>query len=262
MRVSIKTIMLAQTRHARICALLEDRRELTTQALQAELGVSAATLRRDLAQLERIGRLGRTHGGVVHPEALIGEQSFARKARTATAAKLSIARHAAKLVPAGATVFIDAGTTTLELGRLLLSRADLRIYTNSMPLLHEHGAREAQLTAIGGEVREVSRALVGALALSWLRQLRFDIVALGASGLHPSDGASTTELGEAAVKQTLIERGRRILLLTDASKWNHPAPICFVPWSQINDWVTDHLPARPELAALRKAGVTHHLATR
>ena len=253
--------MLAQTRQSRICTLLEARRELTTQALQVELGVSAATLRRDLAHLERTGRIGRTHGGVVHPDAALGEQSFARKARTATAAKLSIAKQAAALVPPGATVFIDAGTTTLELGRLLLARADLRVYTNSVPLLHEHGERAAQLIAVGGELREVSQALVGALTLSWLRQLRFDIVALGASGLDPEEGASTTELGEAAIKQTLIERGRRILLLTDGSKWTRPAPICFAPWSQINDWITDHAPSRTELAALRKAGVTVHAAS-
>ena len=254
--------MLAQTRHARICTLLAVKRELTTIALQKELGVSAATLRRDLAQLERTGKLQRTHGGVVHSEMALGEHSFARKARAGVSAKLAIARRAAVLVPAGATVFVDAGSTTLELGRLLLSRADLKIYTNSVPLLHARGERKAQLTAIGGEVREVSQALVGGLALTWLKQLRFDIVALGASGLDVEEGASTTELGEAAIKQTLVERGRRVLLLADAAKWARPAPITFAAWLQVDDWVTDRAPERATLARLKSAGVTVHAGVR
>jgi hypothetical protein len=74
-----------------------------------------------------------------------GEPAFERKARAATKAKARLAELALGLVPSGATVFVDAGTTTLELGRLLLERDDLTIFTNSLPLLNVRRAGKAAL---------------------------------------------------------------------------------------------------------------------
>ena len=129
--------MFAQERQHKITELLEQRRKIGVYDLQQLLGVSPATLRRDLAQLQRIGKLVRTHGGVLHTNFRTGEPAFERKVREASAAKARIAEVAVRLVPPNATVFVDAGTTTLEVGRRLLGRDDLTIFTNSLPLLNE-----------------------------------------------------------------------------------------------------------------------------
>ena len=254
----MKNVMFAQTRQQQITKAVERHRRISVAALQSQLGVSAATLRRDLTFLAQTGRIVRAHGGVIHPEAVSGEPAFARKVRTAPAVKAALAATAAALIPDGATVFIDAGSTTLAAGRLLLARTGLTVFTNSLPLLASGDIGGARLVALGGEVRPISRALVGGLATDWLAHLRFDFAVVGASGLDLADGASTTELLEASVKQAALARATRTILIADATKWARPAAIRFAPWTDFDDWVTDHRPTRPESTRLAAHGVTLH----
>ncbi len=250
--------MFAQERQQQILELLAKKKRLRVVDLESALKVSPATLRRDLLQLEHAGKVLRTHGGLIHPDFLGGEPAFSRKARAAVEAKHRIAVAAAAAIPPGATVFVDAGTSTLELGRILLQRGDVTIFTNSAPLLQERAGPKVQLVAIGGEVREVSRALVGALAMEWMKHLRFDYAAVGASGLHRTDGVSTTELNEAAIKREAVARAGTALLLADASKWDQTAAVCFAAWSDFDHWFTDARLARADREALAPAGVKIH----
>ena len=247
--------MFAQERLHAIARLVSQRQKLSVGELQTELGTSAATLRRDLAQLEAQGRVVRVHGAVVHPAFFRGEPSFAQKQRSATEAKRAIARVAAALVPARARVWVDAGTTALELGVLLLARRDLTILTPSIPLAARalEGGEGAKVTLLGGEVRAISGAVVGGFALEWTERLRADWSFVGASGLHPREGASTTELGEAALKTAMLARGQKRVLLCDASKWNRPATVNFASWSEFDFWVSDA--EAPHKEALRAGGV-------
>lgn len=234
--------MFTTERHQAILRLLDSRQRLDIHALLAHLKISPATLRRDLAHLERSGRLVRVHGGILHPSLAPGEPSFVQRSRAATAAKRSIAAAAIRLVPANATVFIDGGTTCLEIGQLLRDRADLTLITNSLPLLAGFYRFRARLLVLGGEMRAVSAALVGDLTLAALGQLRADISFIGASGLDPADGPGTTELSEKAVKAEWLRRSRRRILVCDATKWNQSAVIPFAAWTDFSDFVTDIRP--------------------
>lgn len=232
--------MFAQERHLAIQHLLTKKRRITVSALQRELKISSATLRRDLTELENENLVVRVHGGVMHPSALRGEPSFAQKGARAIAAKRAIARATAELIPDGATLFIDSGTTCLEVARLLLPRRDLTLITNSIPLLaiaaDEH---QATVIALGGELRAVSGALTGSLALSWLSSVRADIAVVAASGVSLSEGASTTELAEAAVKQQFLGRSKKRILVVDGTKWNTPSTAKFADWNDFDALVTD-----------------------
>lgn len=152
--------MFAQERQQEILEILAKKKRLRVADLKSTLQVSLATLRRDLLQLEQAGKLLRTHGGLLHPEFLGGEPAFSRKARAAVDAKRQIAAATAAFVPPSASIFVDAGTSTLELGKILMRRGDVMIFTNSAPLLEERAGPKAQLVGIGGEVCDVSRALV------------------------------------------------------------------------------------------------------
>lgn len=254
--------MFAQERHQAILSALEKQPSITLLSLERLLKASPATIRRDLTFLEKLGKLVRTHGGVLHPDQADGELSFDRKSRSSLATKLSLAKAAAALVKPGDTVFIDAGTTTLEVGKQLLAMERLTLFTNSIPLLSERPAAGTTLVSVGGEVRSVSLALVGAGALEWVRRIKINIAFMGTSGLDPAEGPTTTELSEAGVKSAIIASARRVVLLADASKWGQPAAIRYADWAQIHDLFTDHPFSRAERTALTAHGTTLHVVTK
>lgn len=246
--------MFAHERHHRVLQLIGRRRRMRAQELQAELNISPATLRRDLAKLEEEGQIVRVHGGLMHPAYLNGEPSLEEKNRVALKEKQAIARRVSRDIPTGAAVFVDSGTTCLEAARLLIARDDLTLITNSIPLLQLHAVAKARLVALGGEIRSISGAMVGSVALSWLEHLHADIALVGASGLSP-EGASTTEVTETEVKQAFLARADKAYLLADAGKWNRPATFRFAAWDDIDRFYTSSALPAPGRAELHRHGV-------
>lgn len=232
-------VMFAHEREKALLDLLGRRQRLTAREIERVLHISPATVRRQLAALERRGELVRVHGGVLHPEAVHGEPIFQRRLSEQVVAKAAIAARANELVKSGAVIYLDAGSTTLALARRLITRRELTIVTHSIPVLTLAHTGSAKVVGVGGEVRPPSQALIGALALSWLDHLHFDWVFVGASGLDATRGAGITTLAEAAVKQAAMNRAERRALLCDRSKWDIVAPVYFAGWDAFDVWITD-----------------------
>lgn len=257
-----RTIMIAHERQQLILTLLREQSPLTVPELEQRLRASSATVRRDLTFLEQLGKIVRTHGGLMHPDDATGEMPFDRKTRAALAAKQGLGGAAAELVSPGQTVFVDAGTTALEVGKRLLAHKDLTIVTSSIPLLSLRPVEGTRVIAIGGEVRFVSLALVGAGALEWMKRIKIDVAFLGTSGIDPAEGPTTTELSEGGLKSAVVAKARRVAVLADASKWGRPATIRYADWAQVHDLFTDHAPTRAERAALSARGTKLHVIAR
>lgn len=254
--------MFDQTRHQIIVEALKERSPLSVPELVERLKASPATVRRDLNFLEKIGKIRRTHGGAMHRDYVDRELSFDRKSRSALKAKLAIAEAATRLVKSGDTVFVDAGTTALEAGKRLLSMEGLTVITNSVPLLSEQPAAGTRLIGIGGEIRSLSLALVGAVALEWLGRLKIDIAYVGTSGIDPDGGPTTTELSEASVKSAVVAKSLRTILLAETSKWGTPAAVRYANWEQIQDLFTDHRFSPDLRRGLKQRGTTVHTVTK
>jgi DeoR family fructose operon transcriptional repressor len=252
--------MFAQERHNAIVKFVRERRRLTFSELQEQIQVSAATLRRDLTELESAGAILRVHGGVLDPGYVRAEVSFDERLQRNSQAKKAIARVAASLVPAGSTVIIDAGSTCLETAKALLGRTDLRIITHSVAVLGISLHAEASVVSLGGELRKVSGALVGGTALGSLGILRADVAFLSASGLLAEEGLFTTELSEAEIKRAIISRAGRKILLADSTKWQNPSTVRFAEWVDFDDWVTDRVLESDQAARLSDLGVAIHSA--
>lgn len=233
--------MFAKERHNSIRKVVRERQRLSFAELQQLFQVSPATLRRDLSEIEREGDLIRVHGGVLDPLYARAEVSFDERQQRQSAEKKSIAAKANEIIPAGSSVFVDAGSTCLEAGKLLMRRADIRLITHSVALVAACSHAEASIICIGGELRKVSGALVGGPALNAFARLQFDFALIGATGLN-SEGCWTTEFTESEIKKNIITRAKRRIVLADQSKWDAPGTVLFSTWDDINDWVVDRLP--------------------
>ena len=252
--------MLTDERHRAILRLIAENGRVTMAEIAERFEVSVATARRDAVGLAEAGKAARSHGGLLPAKFFQREPHFRVKAARHMGLKARLARKAVTLLPHEGNVFVDAGTTCHEVGRLLLDRSGLHIFTTSIPLVLQAAEARATVFSIGGEVRKVSLALTGALAQAWLSHLRFEAAVIGASGLDVATGAYTTELHEAAVKAEVLRRAVVRVLVADGEKWDQPTAVHFAPWRAFSSLVTTADFPRGARVALAAANVKLCLA--
>lgn len=214
--------MLSEERHQAIAAIVRRRGTATVAALAAELGVSEATVRRDLEVLAEAGALRRVRGGAttvhgsVRPEA--DPRSFADVAGTATAAKQAIAGRACSLIEDGEVIALDIGTTVAAMCPLLAERS-LTVVTASLAVVRSLAtAPGIDIVVLGGLLRPNYDSMVGTLTESALAQVRVDRAFLGAAGVRPDGAVLDSTPSEVPIKRGLLEVAARSYLLADHEK--------------------------------------------
>jgi DeoR/GlpR family transcriptional regulator of sugar metabolism len=211
-------VAFAPERRARMRQIVRSRRAVRIEELKAELGVSTATIRRDLDELQGSGELRRVHGGAVSIDVHPIEARFEAKAAEHADEKRRIAARAVELIDRDSSVYIDAGSTCLELARLLAHRDDITVVTNSLPAIVELAGSGPRLVVVGGELRPLSQAIVGPLSTPLLDELYVDRAFMGTFGLSLDAGLTTTDPAEAFTKEHALTRAREVVLLVDSSK--------------------------------------------
>jgi DeoR family fructose operon transcriptional repressor len=245
----------APQRRDRLSRIIRTRHAVRVDELRAELGVSPATIRRDLDELATAGELRRVHGGAVAIDRGVIEPVFDAKAGEAGAEKRRIAKAALPLIQPGDTVYLDSGSTVLELARLLEGRTDLTIVTNSLPVVVELVGRGPRVIVLGGELRPLSRAMVGPLTRHLLAELYVDRAFVGTLGLSLDVGLTTTDPSEAFTKDLVLERAREVILLADSRKLGTRSFAHAGRLEQIHLLVTDDAADHRTVRALERRGI-------
>ncbi|PSS43262.1 MULTISPECIES: DeoR/GlpR family DNA-binding transcription regulator [Arthrobacter] len=247
--------MFAEERHSTIADLLTAHGRVTVTELAQRFTITPETVRRDLALLEEQGELRRVHGGAVAVDrGSTAETSVPERLATHSEQKQRIAAAAFALLPrtSAASIVLDAGTTTEALAGLIAQRdADapaLLVLTNSIPIAAAlSDTPGVALHILGGKVRGVTQAAVGAGTVAELRNVRPDIAFVGTNGIHADFGLSTPDPEEAAVKTAFVQAARRTVVLADASKLDAETLVRFATLEDVDTLVTDGTPS-PELA--------------
>ncbi|MGC4766099.1 DeoR/GlpR family DNA-binding transcription regulator [Micromonospora sp. DT46] len=214
----------------------------------AELGVSEMTIRRDLRQLAAQGLVNRVAGGASAPVPAYGVP-FEQRRDAATAEKEAVGRAAVPLVPAGAVVALDAGTTVAALAARL--PGGLTVVTHSIPvILACTGREDLELISLGGAHHRATRSFTGPITRAGLEDLAVDVAVLSATAAGPT-GVYSANAADAEIKRAMARIARRVVLLLDHGKLAAHAPMRFLDLAAVDTVVVDAGTDADQLALLR-----------
>lgn len=254
------------TRHDRLSALLDlvmERGSVHIDDIINELGVSAATARRDLDVLAEQQLLTRTRGGAAsNPSS--SDLPLRYKSSRQTKEKQRIAQAAAALVRPSDVVGLNGGTTTTEVGREIAmlptlqgtDTAEVVVVTNAVNIANELTVREPiRVVMTGGVVRSRSYELTGPLAQRILDDITIDLLFLGVNAVEAVGGAAAHDEGEAAINAALVSRSKRIVVVCDGTKIGRTAFARICATESIDTIISDETADASAVQQLRDAGV-------
>lgn len=258
--------MFAEERRAEIAKLVASARRVNGAELARRYEVTMETVRRDLAALEAEGKLRRVHGGAVTVEQSTSvESSIALRQNMNTPEKQRIAMKAYEILrdsDVGAVV-LDAGTT-IEILADRIAAEDFSLKSGADRLIITHALHIAVKLAeadgivvdlVGGQLRKMTWAAVGARAAEHFASVRPDVAFIGVNGLDAEFGLSTPGLNEAIVKTAIVKSARRVVMLCDSAKFGRESLVRFANLEDIDTLITDKAPEGELAAALEESNV-------
>ncbi len=236
--------MIAEQRYQQILDLVAQCSSVTVQQLAQALNTSESTIRRDLIHLDQRRLLRRVHGGAaaLRGQVQAKEEDMLTKQGLNMEAKRSMGRYAAGLIGAEDFVYIDAGTTTMELVRALQGEALRATFvTNGTGQALLLASKGCTVFILPGRVKHTTEAIVGTQALQGLRRYAFTKAFVGVNGVTVHKGFTTSGLEEVELKAEAVRSSREHWFLADSSKFDkyYAAVICELESCPI---ITNHLP--------------------
>lgn len=227
--------MLPEERCHRIINIIKNKGAVKVDELAKELDVSLMTVRRDLEKLKNEGILERCHGGAI----LKNEVSYKEKRTLQNAEKIKIAERCAKMVRKGDTIFLDSGTTTYEIAKLICNIPSLTIITNDIEIARFLIDTNVHLMLCGGTVQKSTGSMVGEFAIRMMEDIRTEIAFIGAASIDDEFNVLTPTSNKAVFKRTVCKYANRSYLAVDQTKFGKQALLKVNHLSDYTGVVTD-----------------------
>ncbi len=235
--------MSSKERREQILQLVTRNEEVKISNLSQLFGVSEISIRRDLIELESEGLLKRTYGGAIFTAKVIQEQSFKEKINKHLEEKKRIAALAVKMIQRGNRIFLDSGTTTLQIAQMIKNPQDLTVVTTSLPIAEELGTYSGiNLVLTGGIYNLTYQSLVGPLTVRNLAQFYVKKAFMGMDGLSISNGLTTISTLEAEVSQAILQIAGEVIVVADHGKIGKIGFAHIAPITKMHKLITDEHP--------------------
>ncbi|WP_087025093.1 transcriptional repressor AgaR [Thaumasiovibrio subtropicus] len=239
-------------------ALLKQHGSVQVTDLSKQFGVSAVTIRNDLAALEKQGIATRAYGGAYLQDSEIRptEHSVADKNQLNKSIKQKIAEAAVELIESGDTLILDSGTTTYCIAEALQTANDLVVMTNGLNIANAlFPAEEVDVILIGGELRRKSMSFFGMQAESVLEHYHFNKLFLGVDGFNLERGITTHNENEARLNRKMCDIADEVIAVTDSSKFGKISLHKILETARIDKVITDSGIPDEYLQGLKRQGV-------
>ena len=238
-----------EERHAVILKLVNERGRVTAKELCDRFSISVATVRADLSELERIGRLRRTHGGAIATKRDAQPVPFGTRRMLYGAEKRAIGKAAARTLKDGEVIFIDGGTTAAEMRRFLADKKNITVITPSIDVASWlHTATPISVYLLNGFLNRDSLSTIGVPSEESILHMNVAKAFCGAAGFTLEDGLTDIHMGFVEQKRVICRLARQVIGLVDHSKIGVTSLAAFAPLGDVDMLITDRaLPA--EIAA-------------
>lgn len=225
--------MLAEERYNEILRLVNEKKTVTVQELTEVLDTSESTIRRDLTTLHKKGSLIKVHGGAtaLNMEGMTRDASLSVRRDMNIEEKVVIAKYAAALIEKDDFVYLDAGSS-VDLMIDHITEQEAIYVTNAIGHAQKLLQKGCRVYLLGGELKEVTEAIVGAEAMESLKRYNFTKGFFGANGVHRERGLTTPDITEALVKEKAMEQCANRYVLADSTKINKVSSVTFAGFEE------------------------------
>ena len=225
--------MLAEERYNEILRLVNEKKTVTVQELTEVLDTSESTIRRDLTTLHKKGSLIKVHGGAtaLSVEGMTRDASLTVRRDMNIEEKVAIAKYAAALIEKDDFVYLDAGSS-VDLMIDYIAEQEAIYVTNAIVHAQKLLQKGCRVFLLGGELKEVTEAIVGAQAIDSLKRYNFTKGFFGANGVHRERGLTTPDITEALVKEKAMEQCANRYVLADSTKINQISSVTFAGFEE------------------------------
>ena len=246
-----------ELREIKLLELLKSRHRLDIATVTEELNISAATARRMFSKLENEEKLLRIHGGVQMTSPPGNDYSFRFSVSQNFAQKAAIGKTAAKLVNSNTQLFMDAGTTVLQMAEALAFRLqtgeikNIIVITNSLSFLNNL-AEHCNVVLLGGNLRTGRHDVCGPLTRQNLKNFHFDQAFFGIDAISMDGNLMATDPETAEINSLFIAQSKASYILSDTTKFNRTALFSFDNLENITGLITDKNISKSQLKSFSK----------
>jgi DeoR/GlpR family transcriptional regulator of sugar metabolism len=243
-------------RRSQIRRLLMTQEAMSVEDLSRTLQASAATIRRDLAALEKSEGIERTHGGAVAPVLRPAEQDFAYREAQDVAEKRAIAQAAVALIAPGSTVFMNDGSTIMGVAKAIVAHGiEVFVATPAVNVATKLAENpKATVCLLGGFVRHTSLATTGPFTETMAAQINADMAFISADGLSAEGGLTFTNAADAALAKCMVAHSARVIAVTVTAKIGRNERITALAAGDIDEVITG-CEDEAKLSPLKNAGL-------